>query len=268
MNENNFSSGVLILLVCLIFLPVMPALAIDELPVYYYDRPPYRIKVSETEVSGLMIDITKLVFQNAEIACTFIEIPFKRMLETLKEPVPACFPGILRTECRNELYLFSDSVFQNEPLMVFINRHSIDKLSKTPTMEEILTSHLKLGVVDGYSYGAWYDEKIRQYHSDYETISYGKAEWEIEVQNIAAMIMDRRVDYTFMSPVEISWIYGINPAIKASTKNVQIADAPEGNHRYIVFSKAVGQETVNQVNRAIKKVINSDEYVTIINNYK
>ncbi|MBC2714811.1 MAG: transporter substrate-binding domain-containing protein [Desulfobacteraceae bacterium] len=168
MKEKNFCIVFIILLFCILCTTGRSAAMSDAISVYYYDRPPYRIKISEAEVSGIMVDITKLIFQNMGISYKFEEIPFKRLLEELKSPIPACFPGILQTKDRKEFYLYSDPVFKNEPLLILINSWSRKSLSEKPTIEEVLTSHLKLGVVDGYSYGSWYDEKIKQYHTNQE----------------------------------------------------------------------------------------------------
>ncbi|MBL7176496.1 MAG: transporter substrate-binding domain-containing protein [Desulfobacteraceae bacterium] len=240
----------------------------DAISIYYYDRPPYRIKVSEEEASGILIEITTLIFQKAGIRYNFHERPFKRVMKELRGDVLGCFPGVLKTPEREKLYVYSKPIFKNYPLAIVINKKVRGKLSNYPTFKELLTSKLFMGVVDGYSYGSWYDAKIKEYNPKVGTISYAKDSGITKAQNNVIMVAKNHVDYILMSPIEILWILKNHKFIEQKVDILKIKDAPRGNLRYLIFSKAVGEEIVDKVNAVIDKVITSKEYDRIISKYR
>ena len=57
----------------------------DVVLIHYFDRPPYFIKLSKQEITGMLIDITRFIFQESDISFEFINRPYKRTLNVMKE---------------------------------------------------------------------------------------------------------------------------------------------------------------------------------------
>ena len=78
------------------------------------------------------------------------------------------------------------------------------------------------------------------------------------------MILRNRFDYMFVGMEEGSYALKSNPEYEKKLSVIPIADAPNGNQRYIIFSKGINKNMLEKINRAIKKVKASDKYKQII----
>jgi polar amino acid transport system substrate-binding protein len=106
---------------------------------------------------------------------------------------------------------------------------------------------VKLLVKDGFSYGAYVDELIKDY--DPATVSVVTS---TNVQMLH-MILSGRADYFFMSEEEADHII-LSAGYERSQFQLQhFADMPAGNHRYIACSQQVSTEVVDLLNSALTR---------------
>ena len=231
-----------------------------KLKVFYYDRLPYYGNVNG-KVSGVMVDIAKEIFEKAGIDYEFVYSPSIRVLETLKIPENSCALGWFKTKEREDIYTYSDDfIYQDKQYSIIINKKKRKVLSEKPKIKEILQSNLVLGLVERYAYGDWLDKKIIECHTKTTRTNIG------DDSNLMykLMILGNRFDYMFAGMEESSYVIKSNSEYSKKLSVVPVADAPNGNLRYILFSKGIDKNILEKINAAIKKVKASDKYKAII----
>ena len=230
-----------------------------KIKVFYYDRPPYYGNVNG-KPEGVLVDIAKEIFDEAGIKYEFVDTPSIRVLETLKIPENSCALGWFKTKEREAIYTYSDDfIYQDKPYSI-INNKKRKVLSENPKIKEILESRLVLGMVERYVYGEWLNENILKFKPKTNRTNIG------ENSNLMykLMILGNRFDYMFAGMEESSYAIKNNPQYRKKLSVVQIADAPNGSMRYILFSKGVDKTILEKINVAIKKVKTTDKYKQII----
>jgi len=242
----------------------------NKIAIYYYDRAPYRIRVSNHNASGILVDITKLAFQKARINFIFRDRPFKRAMIELKNPnTIGCIPGIYKTPEREEVYLYTNkAILQEKPMAIVINKKDTNSLPINPTIKELFTSKLIMGVYSGFSYGKWLDNKIDEYKPTTSVVTFSKKQGTTTSANIIEMISINRINYTLMAPIEARWLLKTINDLKDKVDLLAIKNTPDANSRYLVCSKAIGNDNLERINKAISEIIDSDEYTKIINKYR
>ncbi|MGB9442564.1 MAG: hypothetical protein WCB15_31800 [Desulfobacterales bacterium] len=101
-------------------------------------------------------------------------------------------------------------------------------------------------IKDGFSYGAYVDERISNYNPEIVSV--------VTCTNVQMlqMILSGRPDYFFISVEEAEHII-LTSGFEMSQFQLQhFGDMPAGNRRYIACSKQVSPEIVDLLNRALK----------------
>lgn len=230
------------------------------LKIFYYDRLPYYGNVNG-KVEGVLVDIAKEIFDEADIKYEFVYTTSIRVLENLKTSGNWCALGWFKTKEREELYIYSDDyIYQDKPYSIIINKEKLDILPKNPKIEEILRSGLVLGLVERYVYGDWLNKKIMECKPKITKTNIGND------SNLMYKLMSlrNRFDYMIAGMEEGSYVLKNNPKYEEKLSVISIADAPKGNQRYILFSKGIDKNMLEKINRAIKKVKASEKYKQII----
>lgn len=178
-----------------------------KLKIFYYDRPPYYGNVNG-KVEGVLIDIVKEIFDEADIQYEFVYTASIRVLENLKNHENSCALGWFKTKEREEIYNYSDDdIYQDKPYSIIINKEKINNLPKNPKIDEILKSNLVLGVIERYVYGEWLDKKIIECNPKITRTNIGND------SNLMykLMILRNRFDYMFVGMEEGSYALKSNP---------------------------------------------------------
>jgi polar amino acid transport system substrate-binding protein len=230
-----------------------------EVTVYYYERPPFFGQIG-TEDEGIILRIARLVFEDARIPYRFEKLPVTRIFESLKRPGLHCVAGVFKTPERESLYSFSaDPIYQDsEPHYVVRKAESAD-YAGLRTIGDLLASGRTLGVAESYSYGTWIDKNIASYDPPRETVNIGD-----DQSNFYAMLVVRRFDYFFASLEEATQLLRTNRIFSARLAVRELEDAPEGNIRWIMFSRDFPEELLARINRSIPRVKKRAEYRRII----
>lgn len=235
----------------------------SKLTVFYYDRLPYYGNVNG-KVDGVFVDIAKVIFDEAGIRYEFLDVPSIRVLETLKAPGNTCALGWFKTKEREAVYTYSDDfIYQDKPYSIVVNKEKEKFLSAKPKIKEILGSGLVLGLIERYVYGDWLDGNILKFAPKTYEINIGG-----DSNLMYKLIIRKRFDYMFAGMDESSYVLKSNPEYSEKLSVISIEDAPNGNTRYILFSKGIDETMLKKINAAIKKVKVSDKYKQIISNIK
>src|SRR5690606_34791512 len=102
-------------LLALLCLP-LACLAAEPLAVYYIEKPPYYHSIAG-EPTGFLLERTRAIFSDAQIALRFEARPAKRiLLEMEQNREPICSIGWFRTPQREAFALFSLAIYRDEPM--------------------------------------------------------------------------------------------------------------------------------------------------------
>ena len=232
----------------LLFLYLSSVNAEDRILIYYYDRVPYAVTDAKGGVTGLCATPAEEAFTQAGIPFQWKKMPFKRQLQTIKfNKQMGCGIGWFKNPEREKFARFTDVLYQDQPA-VTIGKKGNDALSQHKDLIRLLADrNLMLLVKDGFSYGAYIDDLIQKLAPQKLSV--------VGTSNVQMlqMILSGRADYYFISQEEAESII-----LKAGYEMSQFrlhryADMPPGNRRYIACSMQVPAETVDLINRELKK---------------
>ncbi|OHD23167.1 MAG: hypothetical protein A2Y38_00970 [Spirochaetes bacterium GWB1_59_5] len=229
------------------------SVAAQELQVYYFPRPPLYIKAADGNPTGFLTEIAKLVLNETKVAYKLVEMPSARVEPSLKNRDYAVGLGWFKNPAREEWASFSEPVYQDLPNVVIVNKEKAGVLGAQTTMSGLMKSGLTLGVIDGFSYGAFADKAIADEKPKTEKVVG-------EQGTLVAMVARSRADYMILGLEEAGYLMENDPASAASLKVIKISDWPAGNFRYFMFSKVVDKTVIDKVNAAIAKVKTSENY--------
>lgn len=232
--------------------------------VLYYDRLPFFGSIDSSN-EGFILTITKMILEKANITYRFEKMPVTRIFLVLKEPnTNYCLPGVFRNSEREQLYQFSSvSIYQDTSPHYVIRKEDKQIFSNVKTIKNLLMNDMKVGLVDKYSYGTWVDENIKKYQPKSVIVNIGD-----DQKNFYKMLAVKRFDYFFSSVEEARYIINSNREYNDTLEIMNIDDAPEGNIRWIIFSKGFPADLLKRINDAIPLVKKSEQYKEIINKAK
>ena len=236
----------------------VPALADEpqaELTVYHFERMPF-FGDRNGKAAGLLIDVSRLVLDEAGIDYRFVNVPVVRFFDSLRKPGNSCLIGALKTKERETIYAYSDDfIYRDQPFRIVINKAKRKALPERPTIRQILESGLRLGVAEGYVYGNWLDRKIVEYQPRLQKVNIGN-----DSEKMHKMIIGGRFDYMFAVAEEARHIVAEDPEHRDHLTTVEIADAPQGNMRYLLCSKGIDAAMMKKINAAIKTIKPGRDY--------
>ncbi len=230
-----------------------------KLKVYYFPRSPLYCLDTKQNPDGFLSEIVKLIFNNANVPFEFVNMPNKRVEANLQSGEYACGIGWLKKPEREQWAIFSNPIYQDQKLAVLINKKFALKNMEYTTIDELINLNLKLGIIDGFSYGSWADDKIKMIQN--------KELLAMEQDHLVMLLEKERFAYTFIGYEEGHWLLENNPNFRKNINLIKLTDAPEGNIRYIMFSKSVDKKIINKINSSIDSVKKSAKYNLLIKNY-
>jgi len=231
-----------------------------ELTVFYYERMPF-YGDRDGKPAGLLIDISRLILDQAGIKYHLVNVPVIRFFESLKKPGNSCLIGALKTKEREVIYAYSDDyIYRDHPFRIIVNKGKRKALPERPSIKQVLESELRLGVSDGYVYGDWLDRKIIEHQPKLQKINIGN-----DSEKMHKMIIGGRFDYMFAVAEEARHIVAEDREHSDNLTIVEIADAPRGNMRYLLCSKEIDSAIMQKINAAIKAVKSTPDYERLDN---
>ncbi|MBU1342240.1 MAG: transporter substrate-binding domain-containing protein [Proteobacteria bacterium] len=237
-----------ITLFILLLLP-LELLYSQSLTVLYFKRPPYYDTVNNLP-DGFLVELTRRIFEKADIAPTFIEVPPSRIMHYIKDPnKKVCSIGWFKNKEREEFAKFSEPIYQNKPLVVLTTRSKQHLLEQHATIKDVFSDRsLILAAIDSFSYGAIMDKWINNYAPNVHEISSDQS-------LLPRLIISNRASYMLVAPEEISMM--LQQATLDETLFVSITkpDIPAGNKRYLIFSKRVENSLIEDINTAIQSLV-------------
>ena len=220
----------------------------DTIVVYYHERRPYYV-TTPNQVHGLIADRVNWVFKDAGINYVWRKTPAKRQLEIIRSNEKlACAVGWFKTPERDAFGNFTLPIYLDTPTMA-IARADNDQINSGGLLARTLSNRrLRLLRKDGYSYGRFIDDGIKEY-APREIVT------TAENLSMVKMIHTHRADYFFISKEEAEDVILCSDLPRKDFKVVRFSDMPQGNKRYLICSRKIEEITLLRLNRAIKNYL-------------
>lgn len=216
----------------------------DKLVIAYNERPPYLKTNPDGSVAGLTATPVANALKAAGIPFVWENNPSNRQLQTIREGGSRyCGIGWFKNPEREKFAKFSKAIYRDKPTVAiaqlgFVARDS-DKLA-----DVLRRTDIKVLVKEKYSYGPYIDNLLA-------TLKTPLILTTSENSSMIKMVNVGRADFMFTSEEEAA--YFVEQA-GYSLKDFHIfrfQDMPEGEKRYLMCSKDVPDELINQFNKAV-----------------
>ena len=216
-----------------------------SLTILFHVRAPYSELGAPAGVKGLLVSPVIRAMTQAELSAQWIEMPPARQTEEIKRATgPVCGLGWFKRPEREVFAHFVGPIYQDKP-SVIVARKDDARFASPATLQFIFADRsAKLIVKTGYSYGAAIDAWIQRLRPDAEE-SAGSNE------AILNMIANSRRDYAIMAAEEAEYLLARNAPLAFSLQAVELTDAPDGEQRYLMCSKATPADTIAKLNTAL-----------------
>ena len=236
---------ILVSLCCMVlFCPARSASA-ENLDIFYFEYPPYYHQLENQEASGIIVDIARRVFAEAGVEPAFSFVPAKRILHELQGDRPAASLGWFKTPEREQYALFSLPIYVNRPVVALFLREHESKFRPFSTLEGLLQSgQFIFGRVQGFSEGAQLDAMLEKYRDKTVQVA-------TDSVRLLKMLESRRVDFMLVAPEEADTLLDAAQAPREKFMMQAMSDIPQGNLRYIMYSRAVSQDLIRRIDEAI-----------------
>ncbi|NQD91751.1 transporter substrate-binding domain-containing protein [Pseudomonas sp. CrR25] len=214
----------------------------ESLTVYYIEKPPY-YHTDRDEPTGFLLERTRAILSKAGIDAHFESRPAKRIqLEFEMGREPACSIGWFKTEQRSGYAWFSLAIHRDAPMVVLTRTTLAEQIKAYPSFAALLKSPLRLGLIDGFSYGEL-DARLAQAKHGSITAA--------PTQNVR-MLAAERIDYTLVDERELPYILEEADLRDARLTRLSMPDIPAGQLRYLMCSKEVDQRQRKRLDQAIQ----------------
>ncbi|MBK9392879.1 MAG: transporter substrate-binding domain-containing protein [Uliginosibacterium sp.] len=218
------------------------------------DYPPYIVN-TDGQASGIVVDIVREAFRRSGQAIEIGFYPWSRSLSLLSTgDVDALFT-IKRTAAREVSYRYPKETVISQDYVFFVRKDS--KFSFDGSYASI--ANARIGVVANTSYGARFDEAIRQ--KFFEKIETAK-----DYELIFRMLAHDRVDV-----VICSHLVGLSFLKKIDKANEIIVSGPpsETAYSYLIFTRAYDTSIVSDnFDRAMASMRKDGTISKILKSYK
>jgi polar amino acid transport system substrate-binding protein len=250
MRWRELIAGVLGLLAAPTIAPVVAGADDLSITLYFHIRPPCAQPGAPVGVKGLLVTPVIKALNEAGLDARWVEMPPARQTEEIKRATtPACGLGWFKRPEREEFAIFSAPIYKDRP-SVIVTRKDDARFAAPSSLQRIFADpSLKLLVKTGYSYGAVIDGWLQAYRPATQE-SAGANETMLN------MIANRRHDYTIMAAEEADYLLQRDAPLGAALHAIALSDAPEGEQRYLMCSRATPADAIARLNAKLVDLAN------------
>jgi polar amino acid transport system substrate-binding protein len=218
-----------------------------NMTVLFHVRPPYAYYNAGQDVTGLLAAPVSAALSKAGVTAQWIEMPPIRQTEEIKRAAePMCALGWFKRPEREAFAQFSRSIYRDRPTVVVARRDDARFPNGMVLQDSFRDRARTLVVKTGYSYGAAIDKWITELQPQSETLSGAN-------ELLLGMIAQQRGDYAIMAPEEADFLLDSNEELGKALHAVRLHDAPTGERRYLMCSKATPADLIKRINKALAR---------------
>lgn len=217
-----------------------PAITVawSEKPPYYY--------IEDGLEKGFMLAYGKALFAAAGIDATFVREPQKRIWSRFRTGMRNyCSIGWYYLPERAAIAQYSLPVYTDPTQLVLIAPKAVAQVRAHATLASMLADPaLTIGLLDGSSYGAELDARIRQ-SANRKMLS------NVNSAGMIQMVAADRVSYMLSDRTDWHYSRSRSKSLE-SVVQYEVPDVPPGLKRHIVCSPDIPAATMEKLNQAIR----------------
>jgi polar amino acid transport system substrate-binding protein len=225
--------------------PLLAAEPAQPLRLAFIERPPFYTN-RDGVPAGFLLEAASKVFAAAGVPVVLVPSTTEQILEDIQRiDGHTCSPGWYKTMEREAFARFSIPLYRNSPLVALALRSNASRFLPRKSLQALAADkNLRLGIIEGYSYGEALDRQIRAFMPQ-------RVEVAADQRLMLQMLRKNAFDYLLVAPEEIENLMrdaGVPPEdflIHALT------DAPVGDPGHIMCSRDVDLSAIDLLNDAI-----------------
>lgn len=235
-------------LFCLLLMNLRAADAVDEMHLYYYERPPITYTENGQPAGDYIATLAPLLAL-AGITARYESVPAQRIFAELKANKTAfCSMGWFKTEARQQFAQFSTPYGSDIPLLVLTQHSQAAELERLGSLETLLQNRRRqLVFTQNFSAGEQLDKLI------------AKTKTPIEPQRLPdrealfARLLAEPLRYTLMRPQVFAYEARRRPELARKLTLMQFPDMPRTLPYYLMCSLRTDPGLLERLNREIRK---------------
>lgn len=217
----------------------------SAITVAWRDRPPFQYTENGVD-KGALLEHAKHLFADAGLPARFVKMPTKRIWANfVSHTSNFCSIGWYRIPAREPFGQFSAPILSDPPQIVLVAPSAAAIVDTHATLAALLADpRLTLGLIDGVSYGAQLDARIRAAGSQVlvRTVDSG---------SMIRMVAVGRFAFTFSDADDWRYAVAHDRALQPALRR-DYPDMPPGLKRYIMCTKDVPAASMARLNHAIE----------------
>ncbi|MBV8468440.1 MAG: transporter substrate-binding domain-containing protein [Burkholderiaceae bacterium] len=218
--------------------------AFPAITLQFDDRLPYAMQQQDGAVVGVLVSQAERIFHDADVPFVWARSSARRQWYTLQKAEEMnCVIGWFKTREREKLLKFTKAIYRDKP-QVLIARNDFHALDGDSIEKILETRNVRVLLKSNYSYGPVIDELLMNLGST-------KVVTDVEVVKMVAMLKANRADIMFASGEEAHFLLDEIGSNLAGLHLLLPSGMPPGERRYIACNKAVPDEIIERLNRAI-----------------
>ena len=238
--------------------PSVPGRAADggepyHLTVEYLEFPPYYYTNSAMQPDGFLLKLADAAFAEAGVHPDYESQSAKLILSHMHSDLPVCSIGWFKTPERETFARFSRKIYQNRPVEVVFLEKNASLFEKHETLASLVRDRsLTLGKAKNYSQGKVADEIIAE-GAPRTTLVNGS------YADLFRLLAAGEFSYFIVASEYIDYQIRRNHLNVDLFVHKKMADIPEGNIRYLMYSQGVPESVIRRIDKALEKVIKSQK---------
>lgn len=221
--------------------------AVGPIEVVVLDRPPY-YQVHDGRPSGFLLLRAQRFIEQAKIPIGgYATYPPRRILAMIrKNEGRYCSVGWFRTAERESYARFSAPIHVDRPHIVLAHPDAWFAVSARGALLPLMDDpDLRLGLIDGYSYGTYLDALIAARQGPTNADS-------ADAPQLLKMLAAGRVDFALLDREEADVLMTGNESAK-SLRAVFLNGMPEGQRRHLICSLQVSEAEMRAIDAVIAR---------------
>jgi uncharacterized protein (TIGR02285 family) len=233
----------------LIALPLLLAASLaagaQTLTVSWREKPPYSY-VEDGVEKGFMLAHAKELFATAGIEANFVREPQKRILTRFQDGTQNyCSLAWYHLPEREQLAQFTLPIYTDPPQTILIAPAAVARVRKHATLAALMSDpELTLAMVDGVSYGAELDARIKGSKNQIMRRT-------VPIANLMQMLAADRASYLLADRNDWKYMRAHYKELAAVVQH-DVPDMSPGLKRHIMCSRDVPAAIIEKLNQAIR----------------
>lgn len=221
--------------------------ATEPISVIVLNRPPY-YELRDGKPGGFLLLRSVRHFEAAGLPIReYQTLPPRRILAMIRQNAGRiCSVGWFRTAERESFARYSEPIHVDRPYIVIAHPESAAAVGAKGSLLKLMDDpDLRLGLVDGYSYGTYLDALVQARHGPTDTNSQ-------TATHLLKRLADGRIDFALFDREEADALMADNELARP-LRSVFLNGMPDGQRRYLICSQQVAESEMQALDAAIKR---------------